>query len=346
MNKLDIRSLTFTELSGILTKMGQPQFRSRQIYEWIHKQKCKSFNEMTNLPESLRKDLEEKFFIQKIKIQKKLISSSDGTIKYLFALQDGNLIESAVMQYHHGISICISTQVGCKMGCSFCASTINGFIRNLTASEMLCQIEAAQEDSGFNIGSIVMMGVGEPLDNYDNTIRFLKILSDPQAKGFSLRHVSLSTSGLVDQINRLREEKMQLTLSISLHAPTDEMRRKLMPVSQKWSLSELMEACKKYIEYTGRRISFEYIMLKGINDSKEDAKKLAVLLKGLICHVNLIGANQVKEKDYRSSDRNTMIIFKKMLTDNGINTTIRRKMGSDIDAACGQLRRDVMEKGG
>lgn len=337
--KKDILSCSLEELTDILEEMGEKKFRAKQIYEWLHIKRVCSFDEMSNISLSLRTKLDENFCLNSIIIAKKLESSIDNTVKYLYELSDGNHIETVLMEYKHGNSLCISTQVGCKMGCKFCASTIAGFKRNLEASEMLLQIYEAERDSGRHIDSLVLMGIGEPLDNYDNVVRFLKILSFETGKNMSLRHVSLSTCGLVDRIYELAENKFGLTLSISLHAVTDEKRSKIMPVNNKYKISELLKACRSYIEKTGRRISFEYAVIHNVNDTAQDAAGLIKLLKGINCHVNLIPVNEIKERDYKA-DRKALAEFAEMLSDGGLNVTVRRTLGTDINAACGQLRRE------
>lgn len=338
---LDIKSMTSAELSEMLVSLQQPKFRAKQIFDWIHVKKVSSFKEMTNLPKALIEKSNENCDITNLKIEKKLVSEIDGTIKYLFSLKDSEYVESVLMRYKHGNSICISTQVGCKMGCAFCASTKAGFVRNLTASEILEQIYAATKDTGERISNVVLMGIGEPLDNFDNVTRFLDLLSCEEGHNLSLRHVSLSTCGVVDKIYELAHRKYGLTLSISLHAPNDQLRSKTMPINQKWNINELLAACREYAQKTGRRISFEYALIKGINDSKECADELATKLKGMLCHVNLIPVNEIKEADFQKSDKQNVISFQQQLIKRGINTTIRRTLGTDISAACGQLRRDA-----
>lgn len=341
--KQDILSMNKDLLIGEMVKLGMPKFKGKQVFTWLHGRGAKSFDCMSDVSKQNRETLQDLFVIPHIDIEKKLVSDIDGTVKYLFRLSDGNMIESVVMRYKHGNSICISTQVGCKMGCDFCASAIAGFIRNLTTAEMLLQIYKASEDLGESIASVVLMGVGEPMDNYENVVSFLKILSSPDGRGMSLRHVSLSTSGIVDKIYSLAEEKFPLTLSISLHAPSDEIRDKIMPVNKKWPIDEIIKACRHYCKKTGRRISFEYIMIDDLNDSPNCANLLSSRLKGIISHVNLIPANPIKEKSYKTSRREHIDEFERILTENHITVTVRRKMGADINAACGQLRRDHKE---
>lgn len=339
MEKKDILSMTLDELIIALDALGEKKFRAEQIYSWLHVKMVTNFSEMSNISLELRTKLSENFCIKRLNIVKRLASSVDNTIKYLYGLEDGNHVECVLMDYKHGNSLCISTQVGCKMGCKFCASTIAGFRRNLEPSEMLGQIYTAERDSGRHIDSLVLMGIGEPLDNYDNVIRFLDLLSSPKGRNMSLRHVSLSTCGIVPKINELAKLKTGLTLSVSLHAADDESRSSIMPVNNKWNISELISACRSYINDTGRRISFEYAVIEGVNDSEKDAAALAKLLRGINCHVNLIPVNKIKERDYKA-DRQGVVKFSESLSKKGLNVTIRRTLGSDINAACGQLRRE------
>lgn len=335
----DILSLTYGELEDILTSSGEKKFRAGQVFEWLHKKTVTDFSEMTNISLEFRTKLSEKFYIKRLNIVKRLESCVDNTIKYLYELDDGGHIETVLMDYKHGNSICISTQVGCKMGCKFCASTVAGFKRDLAPSEMLGQIYRAEKDSGRHIDSVVLMGIGEPLDNYDNTVKFLEILSSPQGRGMSLRHVSLSTCGIVPRIYELSRLGVGLTLSVSLHAADDKRRSEIMPVNSRWNTRELTQACRDYTERTGRRISFEYAVISGVNDSFEDAQVLARLLKGMNCHINLIPVNKIKETGY-SADRRRTAAFAKALGELGMNVTVRRTLGADINAACGQLRRE------
>ena len=339
MEKIDILSLDLTELEGIVLEMGEKKFRAKQIYEWLHKKKVTDFSQCTNLSAQFIGRLSEKFCINSLKIKKRLVSSIDNTVKYLYELSDGERLETVLMSYEHGNSLCISTQVGCKMGCSFCASTKAGFVRNLTPAEMLLQIYETERDSGRTVESLVLMGIGEPLDNYDNVIKFLRLLSSPEGKNLSLRHVSLSTCGLVDRIYELSELKLGLTLSLSLHAPTDEKRSAIMPVNKRYGVNEVITACKHYFEKTGRRISFEFSLIAGVNDNRETAMELIRLLKPLSpCHVNLIPVNEIREGDFKKSPN--VKSFQKALQEGGLNATVRRTLGADISAACGQLRRD------
>ena len=339
LEKIDILSLSLTELEDIIVSLGEKKFRAKQIFQWLHLKKVFNFDEMTDISVQLRSRLKEKFCINRLFVQKRLESSIDNTVKYLYRLSDGCFVETVLMEYSYGYSICVSTQVGCKMGCSFCASTKAGFVRNLLPSEMLLQIYESERDSGKKVESLVLMGIGEPLDNYDNVLKFLGILSSPEGTNLSLRHVSLSTCGLVEKIYDLAELKLGLTLSVSLHAPTDEKRSAIMPVNKRYGTAELIEACKYYFEKTGRRISFEFALISGVNDNAETAKELIRLLKPISpCHVNLIPVNEIKEGPYRKSEN--VKSFCSMLIKGGINATVRRTLGADISAACGQLRRD------
>ncbi|MFZ2537969.1 MAG: 23S rRNA (adenine(2503)-C(2))-methyltransferase RlmN [Oscillospiraceae bacterium] len=343
MGKLDIKSMLFEELSEYFAAQGFQKFRAKQVFDWLHAKQVESFSEMTNLPNDMLKNLEEQCYVTALSIERKLISSIDETAKYLFKLPDGELVETVLMKYKHGNSVCVSTQVGCKMGCSFCASTKAGFVRNLTASEILEQIYKVQKDSGERISNVVLMGIGEPLDNYDNVVKFLKLISDDRGNNLSLRHLSLSTCGVVDKIYELAELKLGLTLSISLHAPTNALREQTMPINKKYNIEELLKACRHYAKVTSRRISFEYALIKDVNDSQKCADELAALLRGMLCHVNLIPVNEIKEISFQKSDRRSIESFSAYLNNKGINTTIRRTLGTDISAACGQLRRENIE---
>lgn len=343
MSKIDIKSMLPEEIEAALKEMGQPKYRAKQIFSWLSSG-AESFDEMSNLPKSLREALNEKFYIANVEIVRKLTSKLDETVKYLYRLRDGEYIESVLMKYHHGYSVCVSTQVGCRMGCSFCASGLDGLCRNLTASEILSQVITAGKDNGVRISNIVLMGMGEPLDNYDNTVRFLDLVSHPDGLNIGLRHISVSTSGVVSRIYKLMAEKKPITLSISLHAPNDEIRNSMMAVNRRWGVDELLKACRDYIETTGRRISFEYAVIDGVNDSDECARELAGRLKGMLCHVNLIPANPVKENSYKRPDNRRVQHFCDKLNSLGINTTVRRTLGADIDASCGQLRRKYNEE--
>lgn len=339
MEKRDILSLSFDELSAAVKELGEPAFRTKQIYSWLHLSCVTSFDEMTNISKALRQKLDDNFVIFTVSIEKKLISEYDYTQKYLFRLHDGEFIESVLMKYKYGYTICVSTQVGCRMGCKFCASTLDGVVRNLTASEILSQVYEAQRDNNIKISHVVLMGMGEPLDNYDNVLRFLSLITDEQGQNMSMRHISLSTCGVVPGIYDLMEKDLQLTLSVSLHAPSDEIRSSMMPVNRKWNVDELLTACRKYTDRTRRRISFEYAMVSGVNDSDDCARLLAQKLKGILCHVNLIPVNEVKETGCKRSSRERIESFSRILEKSGFAVTVRRKLGSDINASCGQLRR-------
>ena len=340
-NRIDIKSLTLAELIADMTAAGEPAFRAKQVFRWLHQKNAASFAEMSDLSLPMREKYNQKYYIASINVQKRLVSALDGTVKYLYGLSDGNTVEAVLMQYHHGTSLCISTQVGCRMGCTFCASTIGGLVRNLTAAEMLEEVYAARRDSGHAINSLVLMGIGEPLDNYDNVLRFLRLLSAPEGLNLSLRHVSLSTCGLVEQIDRLAEEKLGLTLSVSLHAPNDALRSQTMPVNRRYPIDTLLVACRRYFARTGRRISFEYALIDGVNDSDDCARELGKKLKGMGCHVNLIPVNDVEGKSYRAAKAARVERFTAILTEAGLTATVRRKLGADINAACGQLRRST-----
>ncbi len=335
--KKDIKSLNLVQLKNELLELKLPKFRASQIYKWLVSG-IESFKDMNNVPKDLREKLDEIYYIANCEIEIKRVSKLDGTIKYLFKLYDSEFIEAVFMKYHHGNTLCISTQVGCKMNCSFCATGKQGFTRNLTASEMLSQISKAQIDTGERISNVVLMGMGEPLDNYDNVISFLKLLSSEDNINIGMRHVSLSTCGVVDKIYKLAEEKLQLTLSVSLHSADDLVRTEMMPINKKYNVDELIAACRYYAEATGRRISFEYAMIHGVNDTKEFADKLGKKLKGILCHVNLIPVNTVKETKYQKSSKKTLNDFVYILNKNGFTATVRRTLGSDIEASCGQLR--------
>ena len=340
MEKIDILSLTKDELAEEIKKLGEKSFRANQIYDWLHNKRITDFTQMSNISAQLRGELERKFCIKSLKIKKRLVSSIDNTVKYLYGLPDGEAVESVLMEYKHGNSLCISSQVGCKMGCRFCASTIAGWVRNLEPSELLLQIYETERDSGRHVDSIVMMGIGEPLDNFDNVVKFLEILNS-NGDGMSLRHLSLSTCGVVDKIYKLAELKLGVTLSISLHAATNEKRSSIMPINNKYDLAALMKACDDYFKATGRRISFEYSLSEGVNDTDASAEELIKLIGHRNCHVNLIPINEIRERDFKKS--RFVERFQKRLTDAGINATVRRTLGADISAACGQLRRDDAE---
>ena len=334
----NIKDYDLEDLKQELISIGEKGFRAEQIFKWLYQEKVKSFVEMTNLSLELREKLKNNYTICNYNILKKL-ESSDGTKKYLFDILDGNIIESVLMEYHYGKSVCVSSQVGCKMGCKFCASTGIPFVRNLTAGEIVEQILAIEQDTGEKISNIVFMGIGEPLDNYDNVIKAIRILNNPKGLGIGARHISVSTSGLVPRIYDLAKENIQCTLSVSLHASNNEKRSSMMPVNNRYSVEELIKACKDYIAMTNKRISFEYALAKDNNDNMEDAKELANLLKGMLCHVNLIPINKIENGKFTKSSNENIIKFRDYLNDHGIVATIRRELGSDIEAACGQLRR-------
>lgn len=346
MQKQDIKSMTLPEIQGTCEEMGLPKFRAKQIYTWLQKYGVESFDEMSNISKDLRKLFNENYIICGCNIEKKLVSEYDGTVKYLYRLYDGEIIESVLMKYKYGYTLCVSTQVGCRMGCSFCASTIGGLVRSLNPSEMLSQIHTAQRDMNIRISHVVLMGMGEPLDNFDNVMRFLELVSDDDGLNLGMRNISLSTSGIVPKIYDLLEKNLQLTLSVSLHAPNDEIRSRIMPVNRKWGVDELLTACRKYASVTSRRISFEYAMINNVNDTDECAAELAKKLRGMLCHVNLIPANEVHENAYSRSTKERLERFSKILKDRGINVTTRRTLGGDIDASCGQLRRGHLSKRG
>lgn len=338
MDKIDVKALTEDELADTLAEWNLPRFRIRQIYAWIRRG-VSNFDEMTDLSADLRQKLAERYALHGVTVKRRLVSQLDGTVKYLFELYDGECIESVFMRYHHGCTVCISTQVGCRMGCKFCASGLNGKARDLSAGEMLAQIEYAGKDNGERIANVVMMGMGEPLDNYDQSVKFLHLVGDEKGLGIGMRHISLSTSGVVTGIYKLMEEDLPITLSVSLHAPSDELRDSIMPVNHKWNTEMLFKACRDYIAKTGRRISFEYALIEGFNDDFGAADLLASRLKGMLCHVNLIPANPVKENDFKRPDRERIDSFCKRLESHGITATVRRTLGADINASCGQLRR-------
>ncbi len=341
----DIRSLNFDELSNEILNLGFPKFRVTQIYSWIHEKCVQSFDEMTNLSKDMREQLKQNYHFDNCEINTKLVSSIDDTVKYLFLLPDGEYVESVVMKYKYGYSICISTQVGCKMGCSFCASAIGGFVRQLSTGEMLAEIYAAQKDLKIKINHLVLMGTGEPLDNYDNVMKMLSIITDDRGQNMSMRHISLSTCGVVPKIYDLAEKKLGLTLSISLHAPNNHIRSMSMPINKSYDIEELLKACRYYSNVTGRRISFEYAMIKDLNDSDECAIELANRLKGILCHVNLIPVNNVRETNYIKSSVARQKKFIDILSSRGITATVRRTLGSDINASCGQLRASKRKSG-
>lgn len=345
MEKADIKSMSLLELTDFVTHLGEKGFRGKQLYQWMHEKLSPSIDDMTNLPAGFREKLKEECIYTLLR-QKDVQVSKDGTKKYLFLLQDGNAVESVLMRYKFGNSLCISSQAGCRMGCRFCASTLEGLVRNLTPSEMLEQVYQITRDTGERVSHVVVMGTGEPLDNFDNLLRFIELLTGEGGQNLSQRNVTVSTCGLVPKIRELAEKKLQITLALSLHAPNQEKRRELMPVANKYELSSVIDACKTYVELTGRRITFEYSLVAGANDSPEDAKELADLIKGINCHVNLIPVNPIKERNYKRPKGEAVQGFKNKLEKYGINVTIRREMGQDIDGACGQLRKKYMERQG
>ena len=336
--KEHLRSMTLEEISLVLKELNQPAFRAKQVFTWLHKG-VTSCGEMTNLPQSLRDALDEKYPLLPPKVVRKQESQKDGTMKYLWMLSDGNCVETVLMRYHYGNTVCISTEVGCAMGCAFCASTLGGLVRRLEPREMLEQVLFTQVDSGLPISHIVLMGIGEPLDNFPNVLRFLHLVNSELGMNISMRHISLSTCGLVPKIDLLAEEKLQLTLSVSLHAPNDAIRNTIMPVNKAYPVDELLAACRRYYQKTGRRISFEYAMIDGVNDTPEAAKELIGKLKGMGAHMNLIPLNHVEESPLKPSSKQAVSRFQKLLEDAGIPATVRRSLGGDIDASCGQLRR-------
>ncbi len=343
LGRPDLKSMTLEELQGFFQELGEKPFRARQAYQWLHEKLAGSFDEMSSLSKSLRDVLKEKACLTSLKLAGERISAVDGTRKYLFALEDGNVIESVWMQYHHGNSVCISSQVGCRMGCRFCASTLDGLERNLRASEMLDQIYSIQKLTGERVSNVVVMGSGEPMDNYENVVRFLKLISSEQGLNISQRNLTVSTCGLAPQIRRFAEEGLQVTLALSLHAPNDEVRRTLMPIANRYGLKEVLDACRYYYETTGRRLTFEYSLVQGVNDNLKEARALAGLIGDMHGHVNLIPVNPIKERDFVQSGQKAIQDFKNLLEKSGINVTIRREMGRDIGGACGQLRKSFLE---
>lgn len=343
MDKNDIKSLSIIELEKLMEKLDSKSFHGKQIFEWLHKKLVNQIDDMTNLSKNLREELKKGYSLTNITLIEKLESSDKSTSKYLFKLHDDMVVETVLMKYKHGNSVCISSQVGCKMGCKFCASTIGGLERNLTPSEMLDQVYQVQKDTNERVTNVVVMGTGEPLDNYENLIKFIKILTNEYGLNISGRNITVSTCGIVEKIYELANEKLQITLAISLHAPNDEVRRKIMPIANQYSVDEIMKACDYYFKTTGRRITFEYSLIQDENDSEDYAYELAKKLRGLNCHINLIPVNPIKEREYKHSLPRRVSKFKNILEKYGINVTIRREMGTDIDAACGQLRKSYMD---
>ncbi len=337
--KIDLKSMTIPEIEAYLAQLGEPKFRAKQIFVWLNKGVA-SFDEMTNLSKSLREKLAEQCTLTALQLERKQVSQLDGTIKYLWRLEDNNCVETVLMRYKHGNTVCVSSEIGCAMGCAFCASTIGGLVRRLTAAEILSQVIFTQKDSGLPISNIVLMGIGEPLDNFDNVMRFLELVNHPDGMNIGMRHISLSTCGLTEKIDKLADLQLQLTLSVSLHAPDDETRSQIMPVNRAVGVKKLIASCRSYFEKTGRRISYEYAMIDGVNDSDAQADLLASLLKGMPSHVNLIPLNDVRESKLKPSKR--VAAFQKRLESHGITATVRRKLGGDIDASCGQLRRKTL----
>ena len=339
---MNLKSLTLPELTAVIKELGQPAFRGKQVYTWLHKG-VRSYEEMSNLPKALREKLAEQYPICPPKVVRKQESQRDGTIKYLWELSDGNCVETVLMRYNYGNTVCISTEVGCRMGCAFCASTIGGLVRRLEPFEMLDEVLFTQIDSGLPISRVVLMGIGEPLDNFDNVMRFLELVNSEDGMNISMRHISLSTCGLVPKIDELAEKKLQISLAISLHGPNDAIRDKIMPVNKAYPSEELLAACRRYFDATGRRIHFEYAMIDGVNDGPEHAKELLRRLKGLPAHFNLIPLNHVEESPLKPSSKAAVANFQKILEDGGITATVRRTLGGDIDASCGQLRRKYVK---
>ena len=340
---MNLKSMTLPELTATIKELGQPAFRGKQVYTWLHKG-VRSYEEMTNLPKGLRDALSEKYPICPPEVVRKQESKKDGTIKYLWKLSDGNCVETVLMRYHYGNTVCISTEVGCRMGCAFCASTIGGLVRRLEPYEMLDEVLFTQIDSGLPISHIVLMGIGEPMDNFDNVLRFLELVNSADGMNISMRHISLSTCGLVPKIDELAEKKLQISLAISLHGPNDEIRNKIMPVNKAYPIDVLLEACRRYYAATSRRIHFEYAMIDGVNDSEANARELLKRLKGLPAHVNMIPLNHVEESPLKPSSKAAVAKFQKILEDGGVAATVRRTLGGDIDASCGQLRRKHMKE--
>lgn len=337
--KTDLKSMTIPELEAYLAELGEAKFRAKQIFTWMHRGAA-SFEEMTNLPKTLRSKLEERCTLTALRVERKQVSKLDGTVKYLWRLEDDNCVETVLMRYKHGNTVCVSTEIGCAMGCAFCASTIGGLVRRLTAGEIVSQVIFTQKDSGLPVSNIVLMGIGEPLDNFDSVLRFLELVNHPDGMNIGMRHISLSTCGLTEKIDKLADLQLQLTLSVSLHAPDDETRSKIMPVNRAFSVEQLFQSCRRYFEKTGRRISYEYAMIDGVNDSDAQADLLASHLRGVPGHVNLIPLNDVRESKLKPSQR--VAAFQKRLESHGITVTVRRRLGSDIDASCGQLRRKTL----
>lgn len=342
-NMCDIKSMNLAELTDFIEELGEKGFRAKQIYQWMHEKQIASLDEMTNIPKTLLQKLEERAGFVSLKKEEVQISAQDGTRKYLFLLSDGNVIESVLMKYKHGNSVCISSQVGCRMGCRFCASTLDGLVRGLTASEMLDQIYQIGKDIGERISNVVVMGTGEPMDNFDNLVKFIELLTDEHGLHISQRNITVSTCGIVPRMRELADKKLQITLALSLHASSQEKRKELMPVANRYEIHEVVEACRYYFEQTGRRVTFEYSLVGGVNDTDRDVEQLCTLIKGMNCHVNLIPVNPIKERSFTQPDAGAIHNFKSKLERNGINVTVRREMGRDIDGACGQLRKRYVD---
>ncbi len=343
MEKADILSMEQEELVNFIKNLGEAAFRGKQIFKWLHSKKVRSFDEMTDISLGLRELLKEKAAVYGVETVKKYKSSVDSTIKYLFKIENGYIIESVLMKYEYGYSVCVSTQAGCRMGCSFCASTIGGLDRNLRAGEILSQVYEIERQEGVRVGHVVMMGCGEPLDNFENSLRFINIISHKDGAGISKRNLTLSTCGLVEKIYELAEYKLPVTLAVSLHAPNNEIRKRLMPVALRYNYDDVIKAARDYAEVTGRRVTFEYSLIEGINDSEDNARELGLRLKGILAHVNLIPVNSVKERSYNRSSDKSVKAFSRVLTENGVQNTVRRRLGADINAACGQLRKSFGE---
>ncbi|MTI79805.1 MAG: 23S rRNA (adenine(2503)-C(2))-methyltransferase RlmN [Firmicutes bacterium] len=343
MNKVNLTDLDVAEMENLLLCMGEKPFRGRQICQWVLQKGVKEFNQMSNISKDLRQKLQQATKLGGLNILARQQSDDGNTIKYLFEFPDGEAVESVLMKHSYGRSACVSTQVGCRMGCRFCASTLEGMVRNLTAGEIYDQVLGIQHDTGERVSHVVLMGSGEPLDNYHNTIKFIKNITAPYGLQISVRHITLSTCGIVPGIKQLAQEKMQITLAVSLHAPNDQLRDQIMPINRKYPLGQLIPACKQYAEHTGRRVTFEYSLMRGVNDREDHAVELGELLRGMLCHVNLIPVNPVKEREYDRTSREQIDKFKKVLEQSRVNATVRKEMGADIDAACGQLRRKTMK---
>lgn len=342
-DKADLKSMNLAEMTEFIVSIGEKPFRAKQVYQWIHEKQADSFDEMTNISKKLRESLADAGYLTTLKKEEVQISKLDGTRKYLFQLEDGNVIESVLMRYKHGNSVCISSQVGCRMGCRFCASTLDGLVRGLRPAEMLDQIYQIGKDIGERISNVVVMGTGEPMDNFDNLLRFIELLTDENGLHISQRNLTVSTCGIVPRMRELADKKLQITLALSLHASNQEKRLSLMPVANKYDIHEVVDACRYYFDQTGRRVTFEYSLVGGVNDTDQDAEELCRLVKGMNCHINLIPVNPIKERDYVQSNAKVIVAFKNKLEKNGLAVTVRREMGRDIDGACGQLRKSYVD---